>query len=99
MTLAKKGELNFCPYCGSKLNKSRKSKTNYCPYCGEKLAGIYSKQLVCTICHQKIDSYENSLNCSFCESPYHYSCVSKWLSNYNSCPTCQNTFLYPDLKY
>lgn len=89
--------LNFCPYCGSQLNKERKYSLNFCPYCGEKL-NDHVKESKCTICHQKIRYNQKSINCSYCESPYHYNCVSSWLLKYNSCPTCQNLFLNPDLK-
>lgn len=89
--------LNFCPYCGSKLDRERKTKLNFCPFCGAEI-NDWIKELKCTICHQKIKYYEHSLNCAYCESPYHYNCVSGWLSKYNSCPTCQNIFLNPYLK-
>ncbi|MFW9773144.1 MAG: RING finger domain-containing protein [Candidatus Heimdallarchaeota archaeon] len=89
--------MNFCPYCGSQLNKERKGKLNFCPYCGEQLTP-HLKEFKCTICHQKIKHNQTSINCAYCESPYHYNCVVNWLSTYNSCPTCQNTFLNPYLK-
>ena len=92
-------QIKFCPNCGSQVtNKDNTEQPNFCPYCGVKLNIHLNYELNCTICHQKIEHYDHKINCTYCGSPYHYRCVSKWLSEYNSCPLCQNQFLTPIIK-
>ncbi|MFW9938117.1 MAG: RING finger domain-containing protein [Candidatus Thorarchaeota archaeon] len=96
-----KGSINFCPNCGSKILNSRYENPNYCPFCGEKLIEKYQKsrtRIQCTICHIHINNNDETIQCSYCGSKYHYSCVAEWLSKYNSCPMCQNQFLVPKIR-
>jgi len=92
---------NYCPNCGSKLVKSGKFKTNFCSQCGYKLKNVErtsQENTQCTICHEFIwPRHTRVVNCSFCGSSYHYSCVHDWLARYNACPMCQNVFLNPNL--
>ncbi|MBY9003682.1 MAG: hypothetical protein KGD73_06895 [Candidatus Lokiarchaeota archaeon] len=94
-------KLNFCPYCGKKLGTYNGKRPNFCSSCGQKLnKAVISKKgkVQCTICHDFIIlGTENIIKCSFCESRFHYSCVSSWLIEHNSCPMCQNVFLNPTL--
>lgn len=94
---SKKG-FNFCPNCGNKIGNSKYENPNFCPYCGEKLTENYQKsrtRMQCTICHIHINNSDETIQCSYCGSKYHYSCVAEWLSKYNSCPMCQNQFIVP----
>lgn len=91
----------FCSNCGVKLIIYNEEKLNYCPYCGEFLSERltnYRTMIKCTICHQNIEKSDKTIVCSFCGSSYHYSCVSNWLTEHNSCPLCQNRFLNPAVK-
>ncbi len=59
--------------------------------------GISSDKIKCGVCHKGFDFAKDQLiKCPFCEALYHYLCVAFWLSKYNSCPACQNTFLDPN---
>ncbi len=59
--------------------------------------GITDSKIQCTICHDNINFVkDNIITCPFCSSTYHYLCVASWLSNHNSCPHCQNSFLNPN---
>ena len=92
---------NYCSNCGKKIQKSTSRIVNFCSYCGQKLKKRkenLSDKIQCTVCHEFIWQGRNqTINCSFCGSQYHYSCVSSWLTKYNSCPMCQNVFLNPNL--
>lgn len=58
--------------------------------------GITSDKIRCGVCHKHFDfAKEQIIKCPFCEAVYHYLCVAFWLTKYNSCPACQNTFLDP----
>ena len=58
--------------------------------------GITSDKIKCGVCHKHFDfAKEQIIKCPFCEAVYHYLCVAFWLTKYNSCPACQNTFLDP----
>jgi len=97
----KKGFINFCPNCGNKIGNSNYENPNFCPYCGEKLIEKYQKsrpKIQCTICHIHINNSDETIQCSYCGSKYHYSCVAEWLSKYNSCPMCQNQFIVPEAQ-
>lgn len=60
--------------------------------------GITSDKIRCGVCHKQFDfAKEQIIKCPFCEAVYHYLCVAFWLTKYNSCPACQNTFLDPNL--
>ncbi|MFX1327688.1 MAG: RING finger domain-containing protein [Promethearchaeota archaeon] len=91
---------NFCPYCGKRLPHHNKNSRNFCCYCGVKLKKENTeliRKVQCTICHKIVDSNRHQvINCSFCGSMYHTSCVSTWLAKYNACPMCQNVFLFPN---
>lgn len=59
--------------------------------------GITSDDIQCGVCRKKFDfAKDKIIKCPFCDAVYHYLCVAFWLSKYNSCPSCQNTFLDPD---
>jgi conjugal transfer/entry exclusion protein len=59
--------------------------------------GISSDKIRCGVCHKHINfAKEQIIKCPFCDAVYHYLCVAFWLSKYNSCPSCQNTFLDPN---
>ncbi|MHA1240008.1 MAG: RING finger domain-containing protein [Promethearchaeota archaeon] len=92
---------NYCPNCGKKIQKSTSNVVNFCCYCGRKLKKkkLNSRDRIqCTVCHEFIwYGRSRTIKCSFCGSQYHYSCVSSWLTKYNSCPMCQNVFLNPNL--
>ncbi|MHA2390427.1 MAG: RING finger domain-containing protein [Promethearchaeota archaeon] len=92
-------KLNYCPYCGKKIQADNVSKINYCCFCGSKLKkeGKSPRSTVqCTICHKYIGlKRENTIKCSYCGSKYHSTCISSWLLKYNSCPMCLNEFLMP----
>ncbi|MCJ7651516.1 MAG: hypothetical protein MUP85_23155 [Candidatus Lokiarchaeota archaeon] len=94
-------KLNYCPYCGKKLNPANRKQPNFCSFCGHQLKKtmIFKDYKVqCTICHNFIMmGTDKTIKCSFCGSGYHYSCVSSWLIEHNSCPMCQNVFLNPTL--
>jgi len=60
--------------------------------------GISVSDVQCTVCHKYIDFARNNIIvCPFCGSVFHYLCVAFWLSEYNSCPMCNNQFLDPNL--
>ncbi len=60
--------------------------------------GVSISNVQCTVCHKNINFVKDKLiTCPFCSSTYHYLCVADWLSKYNSCPMCQNTFLDPNI--
>ena len=92
-------DFRYCPNCGKKLIKSTRFETNYCNGCGtdlRKVKIINQKKIQCTICHEYIWIERNkTIQCSFCGSRYHFSCVSAWLKRHNSCPMCQNVYLNP----
>ena len=72
-------------------------------YCGrefkKKKVNLYNK-IQCTVCHEFIwPGRSRTIQCSFCGSQYHYSCVASWLTKHNSCPMCQNVFLKPNLIF
>ena len=94
---------NYCPNCGKKIQKSTSRKVNFCCYCGRELKKkkVYlHDKIQCTVCHEFIWHGRNRIiKCSFCGSQYHHSCVSSWLTKYNSCPMCQNVFLNPTLIF
>ncbi|MFX1313874.1 MAG: RING finger domain-containing protein [Promethearchaeota archaeon] len=91
---------NYCPYCGIKLLKKYSSKANFCYHCGKKLRNVNKRiypKVQCTICHKYIShEHLNTIKCSYCGSQYHESCVSSWLLKYNTCPMCQNVFIFPN---
>ena len=94
---------NYCPNCGKKIQKSNSRKINFCCYCGRELktkkVNLHDR-IQCTVCHEFIwQGRSRTIKCSFCGSQYHYSCVSSWLTKYNSCPMCQNVFLNPTLIF
>lgn len=90
--------INYCPYCGKNL-KSSKYPINFCYYCGQKLKmeqKNLQEKVQCTVCHGYIwHGRGHTIQCSFCGSKFHYSCVASWLMTHNSCPMCQNVFLNP----
>lgn len=58
--------------------------------------GITSDKIRCGVCHKNFDfAKEQIIKCPFCEAVFHYLCVAFWLTKYNACPACQNTFLDP----
>ncbi|MFX1573142.1 MAG: hypothetical protein ACFFB0_10370 [Promethearchaeota archaeon] len=58
--------------------------------------GISRSDVQCTVCHKYINFVKDKIiTCPFCASTYHYLCVAFWLSEHNSCPMCQNSFLEP----
>ena len=60
--------------------------------------GITAETVQCSICHKQIDfGSQKIIKCPFCDAVYHHICVAFWLSKYNSCPSCQNQFLDPNL--
>lgn len=60
--------------------------------------GVSVSSVQCTVCHKYINFAQDKLiTCPFCNSTYHYLCVAQWLSQHNSCPMCQNTFLDPNI--
>ena len=60
--------------------------------------GVSVSNVQCTVCHKYINFAQDKLiTCPFCNSTYHYLCVAQWLSQHNSCPMCQNTFLDPNI--
>ncbi|NVM34245.1 MAG: hypothetical protein HWN81_01535 [Candidatus Lokiarchaeota archaeon] len=93
-------KFNFCPFCGNRLHKFDKNKTNFCCYCGKRLKIEKEKlkqKVQCTICYNIVDpNRHRTINCSFCGSKYHTTCVASWLLKYNACPMCQNVFLFPN---
>ena len=94
-------KMNYCPYCGKKLEIFRGKEPNFCGRCGKRLKKLTKnneKSIQCTICHKYLWlERDNHIKCSFCGSIYHSSCVSPWLMQYNSCPMCQNVFVNPTL--
>ena len=92
-------KINYCPYCGKKLIGLNLSRLNYCCFCGiylKKSKKSPNLKIQCTICHKYINpNKHNKLECSFCGSPYHTTCIESWLLKYNSCPMCLNEFLMP----
>ncbi len=67
---------------------------------GEKIKiqeGISSTRVQCAICHKNIDlKKDRFIKCPYCGTYFHYLCIYFWLSEYNSCPACQNEFLDPN---
>ena len=93
-------EVNYCPYCGKKINELKISQLNYCCFCGTNLKKVRSLQrgVQCTICHDFINpKKDKQIKCSFCGSQYHSNCITSWLLEYNSCPMCLNVFLMPKI--
>jgi hypothetical protein len=93
------GNLNYCPYCGSKVI-GFKAKINFCPFCGSNLEARQNKgkkkPTQCGVCHQHLKSNQNLITCSFCGIKFHSKCVTNWLLQYNACPLCQNSFIIPE---
>lgn len=59
--------------------------------------GITNENIQCSICRKNFDfAKDKIIKCPFCDAVYHYLCVAFWLGKYNSCPSCQNTFLDPN---
>jgi len=59
--------------------------------------GITDEKVQCSVCRKRFDfAKDKIIKCPFCGAVYHYLCVAFWLSKYNSCPSCQNTFLDPN---
>ena len=59
--------------------------------------GITNENVQCGVCRKTFDfAKDQIIKCPFCDAVYHYLCVAFWLSKYNSCPSCQNTFLDPN---
>jgi rRNA maturation endonuclease Nob1 len=92
-------KVNYCPYCGKKLVGLKSSKLNYCCFCGTSLKKTNKSakfKTQCTICHKYFNlKVHRTIECSFCGSQYHSTCIESWLSKYNSCPFCLNVFLMP----
>jgi hypothetical protein len=67
---------------------------------GEKIKiqeGVPSTTVQCAICHKNIDlKRDRVIKCPYCGAFFHYLCIYFWLSEYNSCPACQNEFLDPN---
>jgi nicotinic acid mononucleotide adenylyltransferase len=60
--------------------------------------GISVSNIQCNICREEIDlTKDKYIKCPFCQAIYHYLCVAFWLEKYNSCPSCQNQFLDPNI--
>ncbi|MBD3198260.1 MAG: hypothetical protein GF317_24640 [Candidatus Lokiarchaeota archaeon] len=58
--------------------------------------GISTSEIQCGICRKQINLADDKIiKCAFCGAVFHYLCVAFWLSEYNSCPSCQNVFLEP----
>lgn len=58
--------------------------------------GIADTDVQCTVCHKYINfAKDKVITCPFCGSTYHYLCIVWWVSKYNTCPMCQNSFLQP----
>ncbi len=94
-------EIRYCPNCGVNLKNKINPKLNFCPYCGENLKfhkKSISNNIQCVICHEYVETNAKKIICSFCGSIFHESCATNWISKYNSCPMCQNQFVYPRLK-
>jgi len=49
------------------------------------------KQNTCIICYDKVrdSDFEKSETPDKCSGVYHYKCLSKWVKNNQSCPTCR----------
>ncbi len=63
----------------------------------KKIKDITTETVQCTVCHEDIDlTTDKIIRCPFCGAVYHYLCIVFWLSEYNSCPSCQNAFLDPN---
>lgn len=63
----------------------------------KKRTGISVDNIMCGVCHKQINlAKAQIIKCPFCDAVYHYLCVAFWISKYNSCPACQNTFLDPN---
>ena len=92
-------KFRYCPYCGKQLQGLKVVQLNYCRFCGAKLKkhNKSSKLRVqCTICHDPINpERSSSIQCSFCDSQYHTTCITSWLLKYNSCPMCLNVYIMP----
>jgi hypothetical protein len=59
--------------------------------------GITREDIQCGVCRKTFDfAKDKIIKCPFCGAVFHYLCVAFWLSKYNSCPSCQNTFLDPN---
>jgi len=59
--------------------------------------GITSDKIKCGVCHKNFNfAKDQIIKCPFCEAVYHYLCVAFWLTKYNSCPSCQNSFVDPN---
>ncbi len=82
------------------INLYRSELNNFEKTLAEKVKireGISSDKIKCGVCHKKFNfAKDQIIKCPFCEAVYHYLCVAFWLSKYNSCPACQNTFLDPN---
>ncbi|MHA1931264.1 MAG: RING finger domain-containing protein [Promethearchaeota archaeon] len=92
-------KFNYCPNCGKKLLGLNLSKLNYCCFCGthlKKTEKSTNLKIQCTICHKYVNTNKNNtIECSYCNSLYHSTCIESWLIKYNSCPLCLNVFLMP----
>ncbi len=93
-------KFRYCPYCGKLIQGSNSSQLNYCRFCGIKLninnSNFPNLKIQCTICHDPINlEKSSSIQCSFCDSQYHTTCITPWLLKYNSCPMCLNVFIMP----
>ncbi|MHA2008371.1 MAG: RING finger domain-containing protein [Promethearchaeota archaeon] len=96
-------KLNYCPYCGKRIQGLNITHLNYCCFCGTKLKRnkeLQKLKVQCTICHEHISpKINNIIKCSYCGSQYHSTCITSWLLKYNSCPMCLNVFLMPKSLY
>jgi len=74
----------ICPKCNEKIRQIAK----FCDQCGISLLERTQDVIkTCIICRENIVS-ERPTICMSCNSPFHRSCLLKWIQNYQVCPHC-----------
>lgn len=89
--------IKYCRNCGIKFSEYIHFFPKFCPNCGIKVDTERIEKFKCSICHNLIEN-NHIIECPYCNNFFHYKCLANWLSKYNVCPICLNSYLNPKNK-